>query len=110
MKGKYIIAATLISLSVLCFTACNKAIQNTDSIQSSGYTKNDITANVYFPYSKLKDLTVDKEASDAYITDIVSKTPAILSYIELNNALLETSDNAYTLSILRTMKNQKISD
>ena len=74
MKGKYIIAATLMSLPVLCFTACNKAIKNTDSIQSSGYTKNNITDHVYFPYSKLKDLTVDKEASNAYITDVVSKT------------------------------------
>jgi len=97
MKGKYIIAATLISLPVLCFTACNKAIKNTDQVQSSVYSKNDITASVYFPYSKLKDLTVDKEAGNAYITDIVSKTPAILPYIELNNALLETNDNAYTL-------------
>ena len=96
MKGTYIIAATLISLPVLCFTACNKAIKNTDSIQSSGYTKNDKTANIYFPYSKLKDLTIDKEAGNTYITDVVSKTPAILPYIELNNAVLETNDNTYT--------------
>ena len=88
MKGKYIIAVTLISLSVLCFTACNKVTKNTDLVQNSGYTKNDITANTYFPYSKLKDLTVDKEADNAYITDIVSKTPAILPYIELKNAVL----------------------
>lgn len=64
MKGKYIIAVTLISLSVLCFTACNKVMKNTDPVQSSGYAKNDITANTYFPYSKLKDLTVDKEADN----------------------------------------------
>lgn len=107
MKGKYIIAATLMSLPVLCFTACNKAIKNTDSIQSSVYTKNDITANVYFPYSKLKDLTVDKEAGNAYITDVVSKTPAILPYIELNNALLETNDNSYTLILKYTEDYEK---
>ena len=108
MKGKYIIAATLMSLPVLCFTACNKAIKNTDSIQSSGYKKNDLTANVYFPYSKLKDLTIDKEADNAYITDIVSKTPAILPYIELNNAVLETNDNTYTL-ILKYTEDYEIS-
>ena len=107
MKGKYIIAATLISLPVLCFTACNKAIKNTDQVQSSVYSKNDLTANVYFPYSKLKDLTIDKEAGNAYITDIVSKTPAILPYIELNNALLETSDNAYTLILKYTEDYEK---
>ena len=99
MKGKYIIAATLISLPVLCFTACNKAIKNTDPVQSSVYSKNDITDNVYFPYSKLKDLTIDKGEGNAYITDIVSKTHTILPYIELNNALLETNDNAYTASL-----------
>lgn len=97
MKSKYIIAATLISLPVFCFTACNKAIKNTGQIQSSVYSKNDITDSIYFPYSKLKDLTIDKGGGNAYITDIVSKTPAILPYIELNNSLLETNDNAYTL-------------
>ena len=100
MKGKYIIAATLMSLPVLCFTACNKAIKNTDSIQSSGYTKNDKTANIYFPYSKLKDLTIDKEAGNTYITDVVSKTPAILPYIELNNAVLETNDKEQAAKII----------
>ena len=107
MKGKYIIAATLISLPVLCFTACNKAIKNTDQVQSSGYDKNDLTANVYFPYSKMKDLTIDKGEGNAYITDIVSKTPAILPYIELNNALLETNDNAYTLILKYTEDYEK---
>jgi len=34
-------------------------------------------------YSKLKDLTVDKEADNTYIADVVSKIPAILPYIEL---------------------------
>ena len=107
MKGKYFIATTLISLPVLCFTACNKAIKNTDSIQSSSYAKNDLTANVYFPCSKLKDLTVDKEAGNTHITDVVSKTPAILPYIELNNALLETNDNAYTLILKYTEDYEK---
>ena len=107
MKSKYIIAATLISLPVFCFTACNKAIKNTGQIQSSVYSKNDITDSIYFPYSKLKDLTIDKEASNAYITNVVSKTPAILPYIELNNSLLETNDNTYTLILKYTEDYEK---
>lgn len=107
MKSKYIIAATLISLPVFCFTACNKAIKNTSQIQSSVYSKNDITDSIYFPYSKLKDLTIDKEADNAYITDVVSKTPAILPYIELNNAVLETNDNTYTLILRYTEDYEK---
>ena len=107
MKSKYIIAATLISLPVFCFTACNKAIKNTGQIQSSVYSKNDITDSIYFPYSKLKDLTIDKGGGNAYITDIVSKTPAILPYIELNNSLLETNDNTYTLILKYTEDYEK---
>ena len=110
MKGKYIIAVTLISLSVLCFTACNKVMKNTDLVQSSGYAKNDITANAYFPYSKLKDLTVDKEADNTYITDVVSKIPIMLPYIELKNAVLEAKDNACTLILKYSEDYEKSKD